>query len=40
MNAMPGERPRSQKTELAVAIATGTPVAARARGNEAPKRTP
>src|SRR5450755_1214825 len=39
MSAMPGERPRSQKTELALAIANGTSVTAWARGNEMPKRT-
>jgi hypothetical protein len=28
MNATPGEQPRSQKTELAIAIANGTSIAA------------
>jgi hypothetical protein len=36
---MSGERPRSQKTKLALAIANGASIAAWARGNEAPKRT-
>jgi len=39
MNAMPEERPRSRKTELALAIANGTSVTAWARGNQVPKRT-
>jgi len=39
VNAMPEERPRSPKTELALAIANGTSVSAWARGNEVPKRT-
>jgi hypothetical protein len=39
MNAMAGERSRSQKTERAFAIANGTSVAAGARRNEVPKRT-
>ena len=39
MNAMPGERPRSPKTDLALAIANGTSVTAWARANEVPKRT-
>jgi hypothetical protein len=39
MSAMPEERPRSQKNELAVAIASGTSVAAWVRGNAVPKRT-
>jgi hypothetical protein len=39
MNAMPEERPRSRKTELALAIANGTSITVWARGNEVPKRT-
>jgi hypothetical protein len=39
MSAMPEERPRSQKNELAVAIASGKSVAAWVRGNAVPKRT-
>jgi hypothetical protein len=39
MSAMSGERPRSAKTELVLAIANGTSVAAWARGNNVPKRT-
>jgi len=39
MSVMPEERPRSRKTELALAIANGTSVAAWARGNQVPKRT-
>jgi hypothetical protein len=39
MNAMPEQRPRSRKTELAMAMANGTPVTAWARGNQVPKRT-
>ena len=38
MSAMPRVRPRSQKTERALTITNGTPVAAW-RGNEVPKRT-
>ncbi len=39
MNAIPEERPRTQKTDLALAIANGMSVAAWARGHEVPKRT-
>src|SRR5580658_7972252 len=39
MSAMSGERPRSAKTDLVLAIANGTSVAAWACGNEVPKRT-
>jgi hypothetical protein len=39
MSAMPGERPRSQKTELALAIANGVSVAVWTRVNDVPKRT-
>jgi len=39
MSAIPGERPRSRKTELALALANGTSVTAWARGNQVPKRT-
>jgi len=39
MNAMHEERPRSRKTELALAIANGMSVTAWARANEVPKRT-
>jgi hypothetical protein len=39
MNAMPEDRPRSRKTELAVTIANGTSVTAWARGNAVAKRT-
>jgi hypothetical protein len=39
MNAMPEERPRSQKTELALAIASGASVAAWARGHQVLKQT-
>jgi hypothetical protein len=39
VSAMPGQRPRSQRTQLALAIANGTSVAAWACGNEVPKRT-
>jgi hypothetical protein len=39
MNAMSEDRPRSRKTVLALAIASGTSVTAWARANEVPKRT-
>jgi hypothetical protein len=39
MSAMPGERSRSRKTDLALAIASGTSVTAWARGNHVPRRT-
>jgi hypothetical protein len=39
MSATCEERPRSAKTELVLAIANGTSVAAWARGNKVPKRT-
>jgi hypothetical protein len=39
MSAMSKEQPTSQKTQLALAIASGTSVAAWARDNEVPRRT-
>jgi hypothetical protein len=39
MSATPEERPMSQKTELALAIASGKSVAMWARGHDVPKRT-